>query len=107
MEHAGLDAQRPQRPYATDTENHFLADAGGLVTAVEPVCDVAIRWGVLGTVGIEQVNGDAADLGFPEPGVHVATGDADDDLYPLAIGAASRLDREVARESLAIFGMLD
>src|SRR5271170_6200659 len=61
MEHAGFDAQGSQGAYAADTENHFLANAGGLVTTVQAMCNVAVRRRVLGAVGIEQVNGDAAD----------------------------------------------
>ena len=42
VEHAGLDPEGALGAHAADAEDHFLANAGGLVTAIEAVCDVAI-----------------------------------------------------------------
>ena len=104
--HGRLHAQHPQRTHAADAEDHFLAHARRLVTAVEAVGDVAVGGGVLRAVGVEQVYRDAAHLGAPQPRDHLAAGDAYADAQPGAARVAHRLDRQIARIALAVFGVL-
>ncbi len=52
MPYGWLDSERPQRADTADTQDHLLPDARGLVTPVETVCDVSVRWRVLRTVRI-------------------------------------------------------
>src|SRR6185437_14315546 len=78
----------------------------GFIATIQAMCDVAVGRRVLGAVGVEQVYRDASHLRLPEARVDVPSANPDDYLYPLSVGCASRLDRQVAGRALAILCML-
>ena len=104
--HGGGHPERAQRAQAADAEDHFLAHPRGLIPAVQAMGDVTIRGDVLGAIGVEQIDRNAAHLRLPQPRDDLAPGDAHRDLEPLARRIAHRLDRQIARVALAIFGLL-
>ncbi len=78
VEDGGLEAHGLQGAHAADAEDDFLADAGVDVAAVERIGDVAVlRQHVIGDVGVEQVEGDAADVELPDLDEDVAGGQLD------------------------------
>ena len=88
VEDGGLEAHRLQGAHAADAEHDFLADAGIDVAAVEGIGDVAIlRQHVIGNVGVEQVQSDAADAELPHLNEHVAGGQFHGDLEIVAFGS--------------------
>ena len=92
-----LEAQRRQRAGAAHAEHDFLADAHFQVAAVELRGDGAVLGVVLGDVGVEQVEVDAADGQLPDLGEHLPAGQFDGDLErlaassPLGISCTGRL----------------
>src|SRR6185437_1165149 len=106
VEHRRPNSQRPQSADSGDAENDLLANAGGFIATIQAMCDVAVGRRVLGAVGVEQVYRDASHLRLPEARVDVPSANPDDYLYPLSVGCASRLDRQVAGRALAILCML-
>ncbi len=104
--HRRRNTQRTQGACAADAQNDLLPDASGLIAAVEPMRDVAIRRRVRRAVGIEQVNGNAPDLRLPKSRDHVPAGNPHTDLNPLSVGSPSRLNGQVARVALAVFRVL-
>ena len=107
MKHGRLDAEGAQGTDAPDTEDHLLANARRFVATVESVGDVAIGRRVLGTVGVEKVDGDTAYLRLPDPGIDIAAGDAHYYLRPFPIWPTGRLNGEIAWQALAVFRVLD
>ena len=79
VEDVGFDAERPQRPHATDAEHDLLAQPVVRVAAVEPVGDGDAVGRVALEVGVEQVQRDLADVGAPHPGDRGVAGEVDGD----------------------------
>ena len=77
VEHLRVDAEGPQRAHAADAEDDLLAQAVVRVAAVEPVGDRDAVGGVALDVGVEQVQGDLADVGAPDPDRDVVAGEVD------------------------------
>ena len=63
-----LDAQGVEGAQTADTEQDLLADAHLAVAAVEAGGDLAILGAVLLDVGVQQIEGDQADLDRPDAG---------------------------------------
>src|SRR5262249_25035955 len=68
-------AQGAERADPADAEDDLLADAHVVVAAVEPASDLPVVGAILGNVGIEQVERDAADLDAPDASLHLAAGE--------------------------------
>jgi hypothetical protein len=105
--HGRCQSQRAQYAYAADAEDHLLAHARRVIAPIQPMRDVAVGRGVLRAVGIEQVHRRASRLCLPGARHDVAPRDAHAHLEPLTLGGAQRLDRQIARITLTILGMLD
>ena len=82
-----LDAELLQGEHATNAEEVLLLKAALPLTAVEGVGDVAVVLAVFLNVGVEEVEGDAAHVGFPDGGVDnvVGEGHVNDDLVAILI----------------------
>ena len=65
MPHGGMQVQGAQRANPANSQYHFLLQAHFPVAAVELVCYSAIRLGVIGYVGVEQVQAYMAGPGGP------------------------------------------
>ena len=95
MEHGGLESHGLQSARAADTEDDFLADPGVHVAAVEGIGDVAILGQyVVGDIGVQQVQGDAADAELPDLNEHVAGGQFDGDFEIVAVGVFHGFQRQ-------------
>ena len=68
--------------------------------------NVLVGGRILGTVGVEQVDGDPADLRLPDTRRDLASGDARTYREPSAVGATRGLDGQITRIMLAIIGAL-
>ena len=104
--HRRPQPERAQRTHAADAQDHFLADAHGVVTAIETMGGVAIRDLVLRAVGVEQDHADPPHPRPPQPRHDVAAGDRHLHRQPVACRVAHGFDRQVARILLAILGVL-
>ena len=71
---ARMIAQRRQRARAAHAEQDLLADARVAVGHVKALGDAAVFFGVLGRVGVEQIERHAPDLNFPDAGEKRARG---------------------------------
>ena len=65
---AGLDAERVQRAHAADAEQRVLREPQLGVADVQARRDPAVGDVVLGPVGVEQQQRDAADVDAPDLG---------------------------------------
>ena len=93
VEDGGLQTHGFERAHAADAEHDLLADARVVIAAVERIGDVAVlRQDVLGDVGIQQVERDAADFDVPDLDERFAGGQLDRDLKILAGGILDGLD---------------
>ena len=77
VEHLRVDPEGAQRPDAADAEDDLLAQAVVRVAAVEPVGDGDAVGGVAFDVGVEQEQGDLADVGPPDPDGDLVAGEVD------------------------------
>ncbi len=68
VEHLGVDAEGLERPHTTHAEQDLLPQSVLDVTTVEAVGDGAHLLGVLVDVGVQQVQGNPAHVGPPDPG---------------------------------------
>ena len=99
-------ARRAQRPHAADTEHHLLPDAHRLVTTIQTPGDISIVGAILGAIGIEQNQRDAADQRAPQAHDHIAPGNPQSHLQPLAVRASERLHGQIARVMVAVLRVL-
>ena len=67
---SGLMPSVFKSPYAADTQQDFLADAGLPVAAIELRGYIPVFRPVLPDIGIKQVQGNRADLRFPDARTH-------------------------------------
>ncbi len=95
VEHVGIDAERPQRPYPADAEHDLLAEAMVLVAAVQAVGHGHAVGGVAGHLRVEQVQRDAPDVGPPDVGGHRIAGQVDCHLHA-GVGEAERARIELS-----------
>ena len=79
MEDGRVDAECAEHAHAADAEDDLLAGAHGVVARVEATSDLAVFGAVLGHVGVEQEEGDAADGERPDLGPDDPVCDGDDD----------------------------
>ena len=97
MDHAGLDAERPQGPDPTHAEQHVLGQAGVAVGLVETGGDPPLERPVRRQVGVEQEQRHPADVDPPDlrgdPGVI----DRDGDRHRLAVAAGHQRRRQPLR----------
>ena len=70
---------------ATDGEEEFLADPVFMSPTVKPGGDFEEFRRVFGDIGVQQNQGDAADLEIPDAGMQFALGEHDADLHQLTI----------------------
>ena len=84
VEDGGSFADFVERADASDAEDDFLLDACVDVAAVEVFGDVAVVAVVLGHVGVEEVEGDAADVALPDADGDGAAWEFDVDAVLLA-----------------------
>ena len=77
VEHLRVDPEGTQRSHAADAEDDLLAQPVVRVTAVQPVGDGDTVGAVAIDVGVEQVQGDLADVGTPDPDGDVVAGEVD------------------------------
>lgn len=77
----GIDAKCLKSEHAADAEKDFLSDAIVAITAVEVVGECAVVGSVIGDAGVEEKEGDAADLSFPDTCVDDAVADGDGDGF--------------------------
>ena len=94
VEHVRLQAEGAERPHAADAEHDLLAQPVVLVAAVQAVGDGDAVGGVALDVGVEQVEGDAPDVGPPDVAPHRVAGEVDGDL-DAGVDEAERLRGEV------------
>ena len=80
---------------ATDGEEEFLADPVFMSPAVEPGGDFEEFRRVFGDIGVQQNQGDAADLEIPDAGMQFAFGEHDADLHQFTIGFPRPLHGEI------------
>ena len=91
----GFEPHCLQRAHAADAQHDLLADACIDVAAVEGIGDVAIlRQHVLGDVGVEQVERDAADVELPDLNEDVSGGQFHGDLEIVAFGVFHGFERQ-------------
>jgi len=72
-----VDVHRAQRAHATDPEHRVLGEAQVALADVQARRDEAVGRGVLGPVGVEQQERDAADLDAPDLRDDLPVGDRD------------------------------
>jgi hypothetical protein len=84
VEHLHGHAERREGSHTADAEQHLLAQAVLDVTAVEPVGDELQLAGVLGDVGVEQVQRRAPDRGLPHLGDQGLAVELEGDAHVLA-----------------------
>ena len=99
VDHARLDPHRRQGPHAADPQDDLLADARPLVAAVQPARQVPVFVAVLGDVGIEQVQRNAADVDLPDAGVNFPAAGIDADQHRLAVGDETPARSAASRSS--------
>ncbi len=66
MEHAGLVAQRLERPHSADAQDDLLLDARLAIAAVEPRGELAIPRRVFLEIRVEEVERDPAEAHAPD-----------------------------------------
>ena len=95
VEHRGSQAHSLQGAHAADSQHDLLADARVDIAAVQRIGDIAIlRQNILGNVGVQQVQRDAAHAQLPHLDEDVAGGQLDRDLQILAFGIFYREERQ-------------
>ena len=97
VNHAGLEPERGQRPHAAGPEQHVLGHADVLVGLVQPRGDPLLHRAVLGEVGVEQEQRDAADVDAPDLGRYVRVVDRDLDRQRPVVGAGDERGRQPLR----------
>ena len=90
VEHLRVDPEGAQGPDAADAEDDLLAQPVVRVAAVEAVGDGDAVGRVAVDVGVEQVQGDLADVGAPDPDGDLVAGEVDRHAHP-GVGEAERL----------------
>ncbi|OUD92408.1 hypothetical protein CMMCAS04_09015 [Clavibacter michiganensis subsp. michiganensis] len=86
---------RGDRAHAADAEQQLLVQAVLAAAAVQPVGDAAEVVVVLGHVGVEEEQRDAADARLPDPRVQGAVGgQLEGDVDGRAVGVAQDLERQ-------------
>ena len=95
---AGQPGPQTQGADATDAEQHLLLKSKLARAPVEPVGDPAGRVVVVLDVGVEQQQGNPADLGLPHlRAEHAAAGKVDGDDAGRCIGLAQQGQRQAVR----------
>src|ERR1043166_4447472 len=72
MIHCRMKTERAQHPHATDAENDFLANARIDITSIRERGQATKILGILRNVGIEKIDGTAADIDPPNLEMHRA-----------------------------------
>ena len=84
-----------QCPHAADSQHDLLADAGIDVAPIERIGDIAIlREDVIGDVGVQQKQRDAAHVELPDLDEDVACGKSDRHLQVAPFGVFDRSERQ-------------
>ena len=97
-----LEAERLDGAQAADAEQDLLAEAVELVAAVELAGDAAQLGRVLGDVGVEEDERDAADVDLPRGEAQRALGERDLEEERLAVLAQAARDGEAVHVVLRV-----
>ena len=102
VDHARLDGQRLQGAGAADAEDDFLTDPRPLVAAVQPGRQMAVFVLVLGNVGVEQKEGNAAHVDPPDAREDLPAARRDRNDDGLSVRTKGRLNRQLGRLDLGV-----
>ena len=106
MPHAGPDAERPERPHATDAQDDLLAQTHLAPAHVQDLGDRAIRRIVGRDVRVEQQERYAPDLCDPDGGPHGSPREVDAHPERRSIFAAGPAQWEVGRIQVGLVVLL-
>src|ERR1041384_3493930 len=96
------DAERAQRTHTADAENDFLLDACLTATALQARGQLAIPRRILGEVGVEQEQADAATPHPRDGGQHGALTERNSGDAWTAIGGDRGFNRRVGPADLLV-----